>query len=91
MPTRTSKRKTRHGGDRKEENSPRCSSSRLEIETNGLPEEQVNEISLRIENELTRKMRHEIRKSENNILKALNSFPENSIRNDHNGQSTEIT
>ena len=72
MPTRTSKRKTRPGDDQNEENSTHYSSARPDTETNSLTEEQVDEISLRIENEITRKMRDEIKKSENNILEALN-------------------
>ena len=59
-------------------------------ETNSLTEEQVDEISLRRKNELTRKTKDEIGKSENNILKALNSRSKNSLSDDHNGPSAEI-
>ena len=46
---------------------------------------------MRTENELTRKMKDEVRKSENNILKALNVLSENPLRNDPNRPSAEIT
>ena len=91
MPTRTCKRKTRRRDDQNEVNSPHCSFARLDTETNSLSEEQVDEISLRIENDSTRKMKNEIRKSRNNILKVLDSLSENSLRKDHNGSSAQIT
>ena len=56
-----------------------------------LTEEQVNERFLRIENELTRKMGNHIKKSEIYILKALKALSENSLRNDHNSPSAEVT
>ena len=64
MPTRNSKMKTHHMNDQNEENSLQCISTRLDIETISLTELQVDETSLRKENELTQKMKDEIRKSE---------------------------
>ena len=46
---------------------------------------------MRIENELTWKKKDEIRKSANNILKALNSLSENSLGDEYKGPSAEIT
>ena len=89
MPSRTSKKKTRHGDAQNEEDSPRSSSPRLDIEKNSLTEHQVDEISFRIENELTRKMRDEIKKSENHIRKALNSLSENSLNDGYTSPSAE--
>ena len=87
MPTRTYKRKTRHRDDQNEASSPHCSSARLNTETNSVTEERVDEISLRIENEITQKLKDEIKKSENNILRTLNSLSENSLRDYQNGSS----
>ena len=53
--------------------------------------EQVDKIPLRIENESTRILKEEMRISENNLQEALNSLSENSIVNDHNGPSADIT
>ena len=50
-------KRTRHGEDQNEEHSPRRSSPGLDFETNSSTEEQVDELSSRIENELTRKMK----------------------------------
>ena len=52
---------------------------RLDVERNSLTEEQIDEASLNIENELTQKMRNEIKKSEIIELKALNFLSENSV------------
>ena len=91
MPKRTFKSEACHGDDQTEENSPHCSSVRLDTETNNSTEEEFNEISLRIENEITGKMEYEIRKAENNILKALSSLSQKSLSDDHSSSSTEIT
>ena len=91
MPKRTFESETCHADDQTDENSPHCSSVRLDTETNNSTEEEVNDITLRIENEITGKMEYDIRKEENNILKALNSLSEKSLRDDHNSLSTEIT
>ena len=53
MSTRTCKKKSRHGDNQNEENSTHCSSVRLDKETNSLTGEQVDKISLRIQNQLT--------------------------------------
>ena len=87
---RNFKRQPRHGDDQNEENSPHFSFARLDTETNSLTEEEVDEISLRIVNEMTRKKKDEIGESENIILEALNSLSENSLRDNHNGPSTEM-
>ena len=65
-------RKTHHGDNEKLLTS--LYFPPLDIETNSLTEEQVDEMSLRIENKLTRKMRDDSKKSENNILEALISL-----------------
>ena len=44
-----------------------------------------------MENELTRKMRDEIKKSEKIMLKALKSLSDNALRNDHNSPIADIT
>ena len=41
--------------------------------------------------QLTRKLTDDIRRSENNILNALNSLSENPLVDDHNGPSAELT
>ena len=62
MPTRIpKKKKIRHGGDQNENNSPHCSSTRLDIETDSLTEEQVDEMFLEKETEVTQEMKYEIR------------------------------
>ena len=81
----------RQGNHQNEENFARCSSPRLDAETNSLTEGLADEVSLRIEDVLSRKMRYEFRKLENSILKALNSLSENSLRDDCNSPSSEIT
>ena len=68
MPTRTSKGTIRLGDDQNGENSSHYICVWLDTETIGLTEEQIDSISFRIENEINRKMKDEIRKSENNIL-----------------------
>ena len=90
MPPRTSKWKTRHGDVKNEENSPHCSSARLDTEVNCSTEEQVDEMSLKIEKEVTRKMKDLIRKSVNKKLKALYSLSENPPCDDRNGLGTMI-
>ena len=57
------------------------------VETNNSTNERLDEISLRLKNELTRKMGDEIKRWENGLLKVLNYLSENSLRNDHNSPS----
>ena len=74
MTTRASKTKTRHKNAQNGKGLSRSCSSRLNNETNSFMEDQVDKIFLRIQNKSTLKMRDEIRKSENSILKALTSL-----------------
>ena len=74
MLKRTPKRITHHGDAHNGENFPRFSSSRMVIEGNSSTEEQVDEIFLRLENDLPGKMKDENKKSENYILKASSSL-----------------
>ena len=90
MSTRNSEKKTRHGDNQNEECSSRCNLARLDLENNSLSEEQVYETSLRVENKITGKRDDEIRKSENIILKALNSLSEMSPLKDQNGPCAQI-
>ena len=55
-------------------------SSGLDSEANSITEEEVDEISVGIQNKLTYKMRDEMKKPENTILKALNSELANSLK-----------
>ena len=73
MPTRISRSKIRLGDAQNTEHSNRSSSLRLDRQTDSFTDDQVDKMSIRLQNTLNHKMREEIKKSENDILKAL--FP----------------
>ena len=72
--------KTHHGEAQNVEDSPYSISLQFQTETVSLTEEEVVEMSLRKKNNVTRKLKAEIKKSENAILKALYFLSENSLK-----------
>ena len=62
----------------------------MDTDKGSLTEEEMVGITQQIENELTKKMKDEIKKTENSVLRALGSPSENSLRDDHNSPIAEM-
>ena len=87
MPLRASMRKARLRSAHNTGDSLSFSFQNFNAEIGALTEEQVSKVTQRRENKWDRKMKDEIKKSENNIVRALNSLTDNSS---HDGYTSPV-
>ena len=64
MPARATKRKTRYADYQSTKESPNSSLLPLETDVNRLTEKQIDDMSLKVQNQLSRKKKDQIRKFE---------------------------
>ena len=89
MPIRASKRKARHRSAQSVDDSTSTSFQRLDREKSSLTEEQISETTKQIEKQIARKVKDEIQRTENTIVKSLRFQSENSLHGNITSMSAE--
>ena len=91
MLMRASKGKVRQGSAQDWDNSLSISSQRFDTEKSNLTDEQISEITQQRECKIARKVKDEIRTTENTILRALSCLSENLLNGDVNNMRVGTT
>ena len=91
MPITASKRKARQRSAQDSYDSPSTIFERPDAVKNVLTDEQIADISQPIENKIARKVKDEIRRTENTFLKALGFLRENPLLGEITSMDAEVT